>query len=408
MVAISSRTEISSRTDADARSVVGTSTGETSPAPMAPVRRRRRASPEWEGREIIKVAALPGRGLYVRHLGHPEGVDGVHRPTVVLPGSAPRPPASFDVGWLAANLDDIQVVHVHGLSPRLSPEQVLAACDLVKESGRPLVVTAYHLSDPGGTDEAGFAAQLAALLLRADAVITLTGSAQQEIQRRWSLESSVLPHPHVVDFVRMRRARSEDRRGYFVIGAHLGGLRLPGDPVAVVQALAAAAADVPQARLEVHVHDHLLDPDSTRYSPVAIREIERIVSAAGGVLRTHRPMTDAQLWDHLFSLDASFVPPLSGSHSIWPEACFDLGTQVIMPAGSHAAAQRPGHRYLAGDGVPQVASLHEALSAARTQSDQAGRAGAECWRADPGQRWKERVRIAESLRACYERLLAQP
>src|SRR5690242_21610595 len=83
---------------------------------MSPSRRRRRASPEWEGRDIITVAALPGRGLYVRHLGHPEGVDGVHRPTVVLPGSAPRPPASFDVAWLTEHLGEMQVVHVHGVS----------------------------------------------------------------------------------------------------------------------------------------------------------------------------------------------------------------------------------------------------------------------------------------------------
>src|SRR3954467_15858658 len=96
-------------------------------APMPPTRRRRRASPEWEGRDIITVAALPGRGLYVRHLGHPEGVDGVPRPTVVLPGSAPRPPASFDVNWLSDQLGDMQIVHVHGVSPRLSPDQVAAA-----------------------------------------------------------------------------------------------------------------------------------------------------------------------------------------------------------------------------------------------------------------------------------------
>jgi beta-1,4-mannosyltransferase len=369
-------------------------------APMSPSRRRRRASPEWEGRDIIKVAALPGRGLYVRHLGHPEGVDGVHRPTVVLPGSAPRPPASFDVGWLSESLGDMQVVHVHGLSPRVSPEHVIAAADAVKASGRPLVVTAYHLSDPSGGDEENFAAQLDALIPRADAVITLTESAREEISRRWSIDASVLPHPHVVDFVRMRRARPEQRRGPFVIGAHLGSLRLPAEPVAVVEALAAAVADVPQARLEVHVHDHLLDSDSTRYNPVTIREIERIVGAAGGNLRAHRPMTDAQLWDHLFGLDASFVPPFFGSHSIWPEACFDLGTQAIMPVGSHAAAQRPGMSYTASpDGVPNVASLHQAFSAARAQDT--------AWRADPTARWKERVRIAETHRGCYERLLSR-
>ncbi len=368
---------------------------------MSPSRRRRRASPEWEGRDVITVAALPGRGLYVRHLGHPEGVDGVHRPTVVLPGSAPRPPASFDTTWLGEHLDDVQVVHVHGLSPRSSPEQVTAAATMVRKAGKPLVVTAYHLSDPSGLDEANFAAQLDALIPQADAVITITESAQEEISRRWSVESAVLPHPHVVDFVRMRRARSEQRRGPFVIGAHLGGLRLPGDPAAVVTALATAAADVPRSRLEVHVHDHLLDSDSTRYDPVTIREIERIVTEVGGVLRAHRPMTDAQLWDHLFGLDASFVPPLYGSHSIWPEACFDLGTQVIMPAGSHAAAQRPGMSYTADvAGVPHVDSLHQALVAAQQQDT--------AWRADPTSRWKERVRISEALRSTYEGLLGNP
>ncbi len=65
-------------------------------ATMSPSRRRRRASPEWEGRDIITVAALPGRGLYVRHLGHPEGVDGVHRRPSCFPVRlrARRPPST--------------------------------------------------------------------------------------------------------------------------------------------------------------------------------------------------------------------------------------------------------------------------------------------------------------------------
>jgi len=393
MVAISSRSGTSP-------TPIGSESSPLRKAAMSPSRRRRRASPEWEGRDIITVAALPGRGLYVRHLGHPEGVDGVHRPTVVLPGSAPRPPASFDVAWLTDQLGDMQVVHVHGISPRVTPEQVAAAAKAVKSTGRPLVVTAYHLSDPSGSDEATYAAQLNALIPEADQVITLTESAREEITQRWSVDALVLPHPHVVDFVRMRRARPEARRGPFVLGVHLGSLRLPGDPVAVIEALATAADDVPQVRLDVHVHDHLLDSDSTRFNPVTIREIERIVTKAGGSLRAHRPMTDAQLWDHLFSLDASFVPPLHGSHSIWPEACFDLGTQVLLPDSSHAAAQRPGLSYSANvDGVPDVESLRTAIGQARQQD-----AG---WRADPTGRWKERVRISEILRGCYEKLLAQ-
>jgi hypothetical protein len=317
---------------------------------------------------------------------------------VALPGSAPRPPASFDIHWLANQLDEMQIVHVHGVSPRLSPQDVTAAVAATRSAGRPLVVTAYHLSDPSGADEAAYAAQLDVLLPAADEVITVTDSAAEEIQRRWKVSASVLPHPHAVDFVRMRRARPFPRRGPFVVGANLGSLRLPGDPVAVVSALAAATSELDGVRLEVHVHDHLLDSDSTRYDPVAMKEVDRVVTAAGGVLRAHRPMTDPQLWDHLFGLDASFVPPLFGSHSIWPEACFDLGTHAIMPADSHAAAQRPGVAYTSDNGVPNVDSLREAIVQARRQDSP--------WRADPAARWAERVRIAESLRVTYERLLA--
>ena len=370
-------------------------------AAMSPSRRRRRASPEWEGRDIITVATLPGRGLYVRHLGHPEGVDGVHRPTVPPPGAAPRPPAQFERGWLAAHLDEVDVVHVHGVSPRLSAAEVGQAVDAVRAAGVPLVLTAYHLSDPTGVDEALFASQLDVLVPAADAVVTLTPTAVDEMRRRWGVEATLLPHPHAVDFVRMRRAREPFRRGSFVVGAHLGGLRMPGDPVAFVSALASAIGDVPDGRLVVHLHDHLLDPDSSRYSPGVIGEIQRIVAAAGGSTRAHRPMTDPQLWDHLFGLDVSVVPPLHGSHSVWPEACFDLGTQLAAPAGTHAAAQRPCLTYPVGaGGAPSADGLRTALLSARN--------GGEVWRADPTERWKERVGIAEGLRGLYERLLPDP
>lgn len=370
-------------------------------APTSPSRKRRRASPEWEGRTILRIAALPGRGVYVRHLGHPEGVDGVHRPTVQMPGSAPRPPAGFDPTWLERHLDDVHVVHVHALTPRSTAAQVRQAIAATRAAGRPLVVTAYHLSDPTGLDEAGYAEQLDALIPAADQVITVTDSAAQEISRRWSIAAAVQPHPHAVDFVRMRRERANPGHGGpFVVGIHLGSLRLPGDPVAVASALAEAAGQVPGVRPAVFVHDHLLDPDSSRYEPTAIREIERAVAAAGGTLRAHRPMTDSQLWDNLFGLDAALLPPFFGSHSLWPEACYDLGTQAIMPAASHAADQRPGLDYRCDDrGVPDVASVAQALTQAREATEVA--------RADPTQRFAERVAGAEWLRSTYERLIAE-
>jgi hypothetical protein len=363
---------------------------------MSPSRRRRRASPEWEGRDVITVAALPGRGLYVRHLGHPEGVDGVHRPTVPPPGAPARPPAQFEPHWLGAHLDEVDVVHVHGAPPRLTPQDVDAAVAVTREAGLPLVVTAYHLSDPAGVDEAHFAAQLETLVCSADAVVTTTPGAAEELRQRFGVAALVLPHPHAVDFVRMRRARPAGPRQSLVVGTHLGSLRMPGDPVTFVRSLADAVTQVPEARL-VHLHDHLLDPDSSRYAPDTIGAVQRIVSEAGGVARAHRPMTDSQLWDHLFSLDVSVVPPLYGSHSIWPEACHDLGTALVLPGTSHAAQQRPCLTYSTDGDVPDADSLRDALVAAR--------AAEAPWRADPTERWKERVGIAESLRGLYEKLL---
>ena len=363
---------------------------------MSPSRRRRRASPAWEGRPTIRVATLPGRGLYARHLGHPEGVDAVYRTTVGMPGSAPRP-AAFDRGWLRDNLQDVDVVHVHGVRPGQSPDDVAAAADTVKASGTPLVVTGYHLSDPCGTDERAYAAQLDSLVPRADAVVTLTESAAEEMRQRWGVDPLVLPHPHAVDFVRMRQPRPA-RNSELRVGTHLANLGLPTDPVRLVDALTRAVRGIEAVRLTVHVHSTVLDSGSSTYDPATVREVDRLVRASGGAVRVHRPFSESQLWDHLFGLDVSVVPGLFGSHSVWPEACADLGTQPLLPAASHAAGQQPCLTFEDEGSVDDLAdSFGKALWTAREQG---------CvWRADPEARWAERVRVAESLRALYERLL---
>jgi Glycosyltransferase Family 4 len=363
---------------------------------MSPSRRRRRASPAWEGRPTISVATLPGRGLYARHLGHPEGVDAVYRPTVGLPGGSPRG-GSFTPLWLRAHLDGVDVVHVQGVHPGQRPDQIADAADVVRASGTPLVVTGYHLSDPAGGDPEKYAGQLDALVPRADAVVTLTESAAAEMRRRWGVEPIVLPHPHVVDFVRMRQERKR-RQGPLRIGTHLATLQLAIAPVLFVEALTRAVRATRDAQLVVHAHETVLDSGSSTYAPAAIREIERLVRGCGGTLRMHRPFSDTQLWDHLFSLDVSVVPGLHGSHSIWPEACADLGTWALMPAGSHAAGQQPCLTYQPETAVSPLAdSFAKAMWAANEQH--------RTWRAEPEQRWSERVRVAEALRSLYERLL---
>ena len=360
-------------------------------------RRRRRASPEWEGREVITVATLPGRGLYARHLGHPEGVDGVHRTTVTAQGAPGRPPAAFDIAWLRAHVEEVHVVHVTGIPQRLTPEEVADAAAVVKDAGKPLVVTAYHLSDPSGEDDAHHSAQLEALLPRADAVITITEGAAAELRDRYGVRARVLPHPHAVDFVRMRQVRPRWRTGQFVVGAHLATLRCPVDPVRLAQGLADSVAGIENARLHLHVHATVLDSGSASYDVQTVRRIDAVVREVGGAVKVHRPFTESQLWDHLFCLDVSVVPGLHGTHSVWPEACHDLGTTALLPARSPAAGQRDCLTYeVDDDGAPDPGSLAMAVKTAREQGS--------LWRADPAARWKERVGLAESHRKVYERL----
>jgi hypothetical protein len=93
----------------------------------------------------------------------------------------------------------------------------------------------------------------------------------------------------------------------------------------------------------------------------------------------------------------SVVPGLYGSHSVWPEACADLGTRSLLPRHVHAAEQQPCLTYTATDDVDALAgSLATALKTARSEP---------ALRADPEQRWSERVHVAEGLRSLYERLL---
>ncbi len=349
------------------------------------------------------MATFPGRGLYTRHLGHPEGVDAVHRPTVRPTGHPGGP--GFSRRWLVRHLHEVDVVHLHGLPPQLTPDEVAASAQAIRDSGTPLVVTGYHLSDPVGRGSEAFAAQLDALVPRADAVITLTETAAEEMRRRWQVDPVVLPHPHVVDFVRMRRQRLPVRSGEFLVGTHLAGLNLPCDPVRLITGLSRAIRRLQsrerRIRLAVHLHETVLDPGASAYHPTLVRRLDDLVRGCAGSLRLHRPFTESQLWDHLFAVDLSVVPGLHGSHSVWPEACADLGTQALLPAGTHAAAQRPCLVYQFDDDLDALTeSLHTALTTAVEQGC--------AWRADPEERWAERVKVAESLRGLYERLLGEP
>ncbi|MEJ2579396.1 MAG: glycosyltransferase [Kineosporiaceae bacterium] len=338
---------------------------------------------------------LPGTDLYGRHLGHPEGVDGVYR---LRSGPADRgAPPAFTRTWLRTRIDDIDVVHVHGLPAGTTPQEVADCVSWVHDAGRPLVVTAYHLDDPTGRDPARYAAALDVLIPRADAVLTLTAPAAEELEQRWGVQAMVTPHPHAVDFAGMRRERPPPPPGRLLVGVDLARLDVPVDPVLLVDALTRAVSEVPGARLVVDLNEAILNPDIPGDRLGMARELERRVRSRGAVLRVHRPFTEPQQWGRLHELDVSVLPGLFGSHSPWPEACADLGTHAVLPAGSHASAQQPGPVF---DADADGDNLTESLAAALL--DAAGTGPRR--RSDPAQRWDQRVAGAETLRRLYEHL----
>jgi hypothetical protein len=327
-------------------------------------------------------------------------VDGVHRTTVSQPVGARRA-GVFHTEWLSRHLAEVDVVHVLGLPAGTGAAAVSAtrnAVAAVRRSGVPLVVTAYHLSDPSGEDDNGFADRMTVLLREADAVLTLTDSAAAEISRRWAMTATVLPHPHVVDFVRMRTPRSRSRSSEPpVVGTHLGSLRLAADPVDFVAALSHAVRSQAGGRLRVHLNSSVSDPNAGAYAPRAVRQIERVVRETGGTVVTHPPLTDGQLWDHLSMLDVSVLPPVHGSHSVWPEACIDLGTWAVLPE-SHAAGQQSGTlTYPTNDTTDLARALGEALEATRGLP--------RAPRSDPEDRWNQRVMLCERHRDLFDSLL---
>ncbi len=213
---------------------------------------------------------------------------------------------------------------------------------------------------------------MAALLPFVDEVITLTDSAATELRDRWGVDPLVLPHPHAVDFVRMRAHRPRWRHGDFTVGLHLGSLHGPYPPVRLVEALVEAVRQLPGTRLLVYLHRSVLDPGSACFAPALAKRLRWLVRSVDGTVYAHRPLAEATAVGPMFSLDVSVVPEFHGSHSCGPRPA-TTSEPRCYPGGCHAVGQRHCLVYRPGDVESLAASLFRGLLAAREEGT-AGRA----------------------------------
>lgn len=317
------------------------------------------------GQETTTVASVPASHVYVRHLAA-ERPDGVVRLADPDPGSPDRsteqqwwPPVMLHRDWVTAHAFD--VFHVQFGFDAWSPEDLAGVVDAVHDSGRAFVHTVHDLRNPHHATRDLHDAQLAVLLARADAVVTLTEGAAAEIEQRWGRRALVLPHPHVVELDDMARLGALPRQdGPFRVGLHVKSLRASMDPLSLLPTLVATVRELGGV-LQVNGHRDVLTDDGVRRDDALLGYLRDAERAGDVELHVHDFMTDAELWDYLRSLDVSVLPYRFGTHSGWLEACRDLGTAVVAPTCGHYADQGPVHSYAMDEQDLDVESLARAV-----------------------------------------------
>jgi len=323
----------------------------------------------------LVVASVPANHVYVRHLSPEDGSGPVRLPDPPPLEAAPTqqwwPPVMLDAGWVEHH--DFDVFHLHFGFDARSPAELRELVAALRRRGKPLVFTVHDLRNPHHPDRRDHDRQLDVLVPAADALVTLTPGAAEEIRRRWGRDAQVVPHPHVVPLEVMRGAaamREVRRRGprapEFRIGLHVKSLRAGMHPQAVLPVLVEAVRDLPGAVLQVNGHTDVLHPGARRHDAALAEALQRHAGRGEVDLRIHDYLDDDGLWAYLASLDVSVLPYRFGTHSGWLEACRDLGTAVVAPSCGYFADQAPvltyGHDEDHLDAAGLVAAVREAYA----------------------------------------------
>lgn len=315
----------------------------------------------------LRVASVPATHVYVRRLAHPD-VTRLQDPS----GDDLRTPRFLDPDWVRDNAHDFDILHVHFGFEFYGADRLEAVCDELARAGVPLVFTCHDLRNPNHHEPDVQDAALDVWMRRADEVVTLTDWAAEEIHARFGRSATVLPHPHVVpiDDLRLRQARPRPRHAdVHRTVLHFKSLRANMVGAPVLRTALEAIAEHEGARLRVHLHCDVLDPDSGNHDPELVDlALATVRDAASPMdLHVHHFLSRDELHDLIEGADAFVLPYRFGSHSGLLEACRDLGTAVVAPSCGGYARQGAHHVFRADevDGI-DLDDLRSALSGAIT------------------------------------------
>lgn len=356
-------------------------------------------TPATTARPVV-VASVPRSHVYVRHLDPVTPTGEVVRLADPDPGDPRRPagaqwwpPVMLDPAW--AETTDADLVHLQFGFDARSPEDLAAWTQVLRRRGIPFVYTVHDLRNPHHEDRTLHDAQLDVLVPAADALVTLTPGAADEIRRRWGREALVLPHPHVVEgdtVARLRAEREQRDPEPFRVGVHVKSLRAGMAPHRVLPVLVETVGRLPGAVLQVNGHHDVLTPGGARFDADLSGYLHEQAEAGPVDLRVHDFLPDDELWRYLASLDLSVLPYRFGTHSGWLEACRDLGTTVLAPTCGYLREQGPTLTYEHEEEHFDAASLSAAVEQAYAERPQLGAS------------WDERMRQRQQVADAHLRL----
>ena len=308
------------------------------------------------------MAAVPSSHPYVDAVTDPRAVRLLGDPCV--PG-APEgqwwPPQALLPAWLEAHADEFDLVHLHFGMESYRPDELAETVATLRRLNRPLVYTVHDLENPQLSSQDEHRAALAVLTAAAAELITLTDSADAEVQRQYGRSTTVIPHPTL-----LASAASPvgTPRAMTRVGVHLRDLRPNIDGVGTVATLVRAVADLRAegARIEavVRVNERVRDAE-------AAASIALLAADADGVtIERGSRMDDDELERWLSDLDACLLPYRHGTQSGWAELCFDLAVPVIGTRVGHIAAQHPAdfHAFAVGDPIALARAITDATAPA--------------------------------------------
>jgi hypothetical protein len=288
---------------------------------------------------VLRVASVPASHVYVRHLSPPAGAadvvrlkDPVPRDGCKVPGGW-WPPLMLEPGWVTDNHHRFDVFHVQFGFDALSPQILTEVLQELKMHDKPLVYTVHDLRNPHHPEPEAHSELQDVLVAAAHTLVTLTPGAADAVRRRWGRTAEVLPHPHVLDRSWIEQPRRDDR---FVVGLHAKSLRANMDPLALMDTLTAAVGELPDALLQINVHDEIFDPDNHWFAPHAGKSLLGYNRYDHVNVVVHPYFTDDELWEYLACLTAHMNSPRITSN---PNRCAPPYT-TLTAAGWPARPRR--------------------------------------------------------------------